>query len=257
VQLEANCQELHIDQDRLDYFLKNETKIFKIQKNILMINKKFDKFYYLAKQNRLRSRAAFKLMQLNWQFHFLENNRACLDLCAAPGSWLQVAQKYMPVNSILLGLDLVPIRRIPGVSTIIADILAPEVHQKILQESKVKSFDIVLHDGAPKVGGIWSAEACTQSILTLNALRIATICLRTNGTFISKVFRSKEFDLILSPFKQLFKKVIIKKPAASRDTSAETYICCFGFRVPISFDQRLLDPRFLFNEAEDILLKVS
>jgi len=211
-------------------------------------NKKFDKFYCLSKLSGFRSRAAFKLLQLNWKYHFFENSLNCLDLCAAPGSWLQVAKKYMPCNSNIVGLDLVPIRKIHGVNTIQVDITAAEAQQKILQESKNCLFDIVLHDGAPKVGGIWTAEACAQLILSVNALKLAVNFLSPDGVFISKAFRSKEFNLLVPKLKQFFGKVEVNKPAASRSTSAEIFICCFGFKRPNNFDSRSLDLSFLFDE---------
>lgn len=210
---------------------------------------RLDKFYYLAKEQGYRSRAAFKLVQLNRKYQFLENARSLLDLCAAPGGWLQVAVKYMPVASLVVGVDLVPIRAIRGVTTFTGDITTAKCRTEIKKILKGGILDVVIHDGSPNVGGAWAKEALTQAALSLDALKLACDFLRPGGTFVSKVFRSQDYNALLYAFKQLFRKVEVTKPMASRATSAEIYVICMGYLAPAKIDPRLLDSRHVFKEV--------
>lgn len=163
-----------------------------------------------------------------------------------------MAAATCPPGSNILGLDLVPIRPIRGVRTLVGDLTTEAARRSVRDALGGSSarVDCVVHDGAPNVGGAWSSEAYGQAWLVLESLRIATEFLRPGGSFVTKVFRSQQYSALLFPLGQLFDRVESTKPPASRGTSAEIFVVCLGYKGPRRVDPRLLDHKTVFDDVD-------
>lgn len=154
----------------------------------------------------------------------------------------------MPVNSLIVGVDLSPIKPIPKVITFQSDITTEQCRATIRKHLKTWKADTVLHDGAPNVGTAWVQDSFNQAELALQSMKLATEFLAEGGTFVTKVFRSKDYNSLLWVFNQLFTKVEATKPPSSRNVSAEIFVVCRGFKAPKRIDPKFLDPRAVFEE---------
>lgn len=157
----------------------------------------------------------------------------------------------MPIASIKIGIDLDPIPPIKGCITFQCDITTPKCLALIKKELKHFKADLVLNDGAPNVGTNWSVDSYNQIELSLYAMKLATETLRKGGTFVTKVFRSKDYNALMYVANQLFTKVESNKPQSSRNTSAEIFMICQGYKDPDQIDPRLLDPKFALEQVDD------
>lgn len=212
---------------------------------------RLDTYYRLAKDQGYRARSAFKLIQLNRKFDFLAKSKVLVDLGAAPGGWCQVAAKHMPVGSKIIGIDLNPIQPIRGVKTFVGDITDDKSRKMIVTWLKKEPVDIVIHDGAPNVGGVWSRDLFDQNSLVLAALKMAASMLKLGGWFVTKVFRSPDFQKLMWVMKQFFEKVEATKPLASRMESAEIFVVCAGYKAPKTIDPKMFSAAEVFAEVSE------
>jgi len=188
-------------------------------------DRKRDYYYKKAKQEKYRSRAAYKLFQAIRKYHFIEYGDVVVDLGAAPGGWMQAARKTVGNKGFVLGVDLRSIEPFPQnyVRTIICDITEQEAVQQIL-EMLPRKADAVISDASPNISGIWEVDHARQIDLAQKTLEIALETLRPSGNFFVKVFQGDMLDDFAHKVKQHFETVLIIKPEASKAKSSEMFI---------------------------------
>ena len=225
----------------------------------------------VAKEQGLRSRAAFKLSQINRQYSILNpssGTKVVLDLCAAPGGWTQVASRECGPQTHIVAVDILPIRKLIAkqsqtITTIVGDITTDKCKSEITRAIQVVAassnkqrkkgdglVDVVLHDGAPNIGASYEKDAYEQMEISVHALRCATQHLKAGGTFVTKIYRSRDSASFQWVVQQLFQTVTSFKPKASRPQSSEIFYVCQNYHAPQSIDPRLLDPKHIFELVE-------
>ncbi len=186
-----------------------------------------DPYVTAARQQGWRSRAAFKLLELDDRFHLLRKGMRVLDLGAAPGGWTQVAVKRGA--GLVLAMDLLPIDPITGAVMLQGDFTDPDMPGRLVSELG-GNVDLVLSDMAPNTTGHASTDHIRIIALAEMALDFATKVLSPGGGFVAKVFQGGSEKQILDVLKQGFTQVRHAKPPASRKDSSELYVVATGFR---------------------------
>jgi 23S rRNA (uridine2552-2'-O)-methyltransferase len=185
-----------------------------------------DPYVRAAKAKGYRSRAAFKLIELDEKFHFLKKGARVLDLGAAPGGWSQVAAAR---GAIVVGADVLAIEALPDVTFFQADLTDAET-PALLKEALGGPADLVLSDMAAPTTGHRETDHIRTTALVEVALEVAEDTLRPGGVFVSKVFQGGATGALLARIKKSFREVRHVKPPASRADSVELYLVAVGFK---------------------------
>jgi 23S rRNA (uridine2552-2'-O)-methyltransferase len=190
-----------------------------------------DQYRKLAKQQGYRSRAAFKLLQLNKSYKIIKNSDKVVEFGCAPGGWIQVATQLVGPSGFVLGLDLKEINPLAGASFIKGSIDNPLLTEILLQTvGPNDKFDVVLSDMSPNVSGIWEIDHERQISLTSHALHVSIRILERRGNAIFKIFQGVSTRSFVNELAEHFALVKLSKPPASRQESSELYVICLGFK---------------------------
>jgi 23S rRNA (uridine2552-2'-O)-methyltransferase len=179
-----------------------------------------DPYVRKAKEQGYRSRAAFKLMELNDKEQFLKAGMTIVDLGAAPGGWSQVAAQKVAPGGRVFAIDLLPVAPISGVTVLRADFR----EDALIETLNGAQADAVLSDVSPNMSGIPLVDQARALELSGAAIDFCAKALKREGVFVLKAFQGQAFDDVMKRLKASFAKVKVLKPAASRGESAETYV---------------------------------
>lgn len=190
-----------------------------------------DPFVKKARSEGYRSRAAFKLLEIHQKDKLFQPGMTVVDLGAAPGGWTQVVAEILGDRGQIVAMDILPMEPLPGVKILQGDFTEPEVFDNLQQLLKNNSVDLVISDMAPNLSGERSVDQPKAMYLVELALELARLILKPDGGLLVKVFQGQGFDEFLKQLRLYFKKVVIRKPKASRGRSAEVYVLCKGFKT--------------------------
>ena len=199
----------------------------KISKNWLNKQKK-DIYFKESRAQGYRSRSAFKLIEMNNKFNFLNRKMLLLDLGSSPGGWSQVASKIL-TNGKILAVDIKSMDKIDGVEFIMGDFCKIEIYEKIVNYFNDK-VNVILSDMAANTSGNRDLDSYRTGELCLNAMKLSRKILEKDGIFLSKIFMGTIFKEINETANKYFKNVVKFKPLSSKKESKEIYIFCRGIK---------------------------
>lgn len=192
-----------------------------------------DEFVKRAQRDGYRSRAVYKLEEMQQKDRLLRPGSVVVDLGAAPGGWSQYAARQLGPQGRIIALDILPMDDLPGVEFIEGDFREDEVLDSLMKSLGGVRVDLVMSDMAPNISGMSAVDQPRAMYLAELALDFAKTVLADRGVFLVKVFQGEGFDEYLRDVRQAFKKVVVRKPKASRPRSSEVYLLARGLKVEL------------------------
>ncbi|MFJ4347267.1 23S rRNA (uridine(2552)-2'-O)-methyltransferase RlmE [Pseudomonas sp. NPDC089401] len=189
-----------------------------------------DPFVKQAQKDGYRSRASYKLLEIQEKDRLIRPGMSVIDLGAAPGGWSQVTSRLIGGQGRLIASDILEMDSIPDVTFIQGDFTQDEVLQQILEAVGDSHVDLVISDMAPNMSGTPEVDMPRAMFLCELALDLATRVLKPGGDFLIKIFQGEGFDMYLKDVRSKFDKVQMRKPSSSRDRSREQYLLGKGFK---------------------------
>lgn len=189
-----------------------------------------DPYVQQALREGYRSRACYKLLELQGKDRLLRQGMTVLDLGSAPGGWSQVAAASVGDSGIVIATDILPMESLAGVTFIEGDFTEDDVFQQIIAALGGRTADLVMSDMAPNMSGVNAVDQPRAIYLAELALDMARQVLAPEGAFVAKLFHGEGFDAIYQLARTSFLKVLTRKPQASRARSREVYMVAKGFR---------------------------
>jgi len=189
-----------------------------------------DRFVKQSQQDGYRSRASYKLLELQEKDNLIQPGMTVVDLGSAPGGWSQVAARLVGNSGKVVASDILEMDSIAGVTFIKGDFTEESVYESILQAMKGELADLVISDMAPNMSGMNAVDQPAAMYLVELALDLGTQVLKPGGNFVAKVFQGEGFEPYLKSMRENFQKVITRKPDSSRARSREVYLLGKGFK---------------------------